>query len=434
MVQNYRGKKLNIFLFASDSKGKAVLENIVKRLKVDYDNKINFLFLFSNETQLQYPTMGMDTFRIDGDANSLTQLSRAENYCESLNMKLPWKPDILLIQRERWQPEQSIIKEFKEKFQSKIGVVEVNSQVVNHIESQLEMASRFRYPQQMVDFYFEGSEWTLQNRKSLLGKDWDKSFVTGNPRFDTDDLVSKTQIEEVKNKYNLDERKNIIFWGVINTSRNEALDCLHTLNENIDKTKYRIFYKPYPGEPKNEKFKNQFVGNSIKYNNNIVDDITIIYDDIDIWGLTYHSDIHFCTISSSMLFPLSMGKVIVNLHNKVNFLKYMNQPKRFLDEYNIGVEDSAKFWMSVFGVDDRNQFKRLLEGFETEKWQERNDIILNDVKEKTYNFDDDLEFIDSFEKGKKPHHLQMELMKYFDSYYDGNASERIIKILIGNFF
>ena len=66
------------------------------------------MFLFSDENQLQFPHMGMDNFYYDSNCEFDNTVP-----CQTLNTLLPFKPDILLIQRERWQPEQSIIHEFK---------------------------------------------------------------------------------------------------------------------------------------------------------------------------------------------------------------------------------------------------------------------------------------------------------------------------------
>ena len=159
---------------------------------------------------------------------------------QTLNLKIPFKPDVLIIARERWQPEQSIIHEFKTKWNCKICCVEVSSHLINNIENRLEMLSRNNHPQNMVDYFFEHSEWARQRRIDCLDKNFGKkSIVVGNTRT----FKIKYDKEKIFNKYKIDpNKKQILFWGVINTTRNIAFDALKKLQQK-SKDKYQIFYK-----------------------------------------------------------------------------------------------------------------------------------------------------------------------------------------------
>ena len=140
---------MNIVVFASDNKGVSVLKNVSKEIK---KRNHNYFFLFSSDNQLQYPHMGLDKFYYDSNCEFNNPV-----VSQTLNCHLPFKPDVLIIQRERWQPEQSIIHEFKQSFNAKVYVVEVSSHITNNIENRLEMISRNNHPQNMVDGFFEHS-------------------------------------------------------------------------------------------------------------------------------------------------------------------------------------------------------------------------------------------------------------------------------------
>ena len=95
--------------------------------------------MFSEETQLKFPHQ-KEYFFVDGDYDG----SKSFGVSETLGIDLPFHPDALIIARERWQPEQSIIREFKEKFNSKVFCVEVSTHILNNIENRLEMLSRMQ--------------------------------------------------------------------------------------------------------------------------------------------------------------------------------------------------------------------------------------------------------------------------------------------------
>ena len=96
---------MNIVIYAGDNKYYKTLLPIALKIK---ELGHNFLFLFCEETQLMLPHQ-KEYFSYDGkfpeDGESF--------YSETLGINIPFKPDALIIARERWQPEQSIILEFK---------------------------------------------------------------------------------------------------------------------------------------------------------------------------------------------------------------------------------------------------------------------------------------------------------------------------------
>ena len=272
---------MNIVMFASDNKGVSVLKNVAKEIKSREEH--NYFFLFSDKNQLQMPG-DLSKFYYDTNCNFTNSV-----LSQTLSCHLPFEPDVLIIQRERWQPEQSIIYEFKEIFKAKVYVVEVSSHITNNIENRLEMISRDKHPQNMVDGYFEHSEFAKQRRIDCLYPEWaEKSIVVGNPRFD--DLGDLSEDECIE-KYKINkDRKQILFWGVQNTTRKKALDLLQELCI-FSKNDYQIFYKCYPGEPYNQLFKDQF-------DPFIVPGVEVIYDNLDINTMSKLCDIHIGAVTS----------------------------------------------------------------------------------------------------------------------------------------
>lgn len=94
---------MNIVIYAGDKKYHSVLEPISDELKKTTNS---FIFYYTKNTQLLYPTHPQHSphFEYEGQVNK-------ENPQNSytLGIQLPFKPDILIIARERWQPEQSIL-------------------------------------------------------------------------------------------------------------------------------------------------------------------------------------------------------------------------------------------------------------------------------------------------------------------------------------
>lgn len=398
---------MNIVIFASDSKGTASVINVVRELK---NTDHNYFFLYSQETQLQYPTINLDKFNYD---SNITEDNWNGIFSESLNIPLPFKPDILLIQRDCWHPEQSIIYEFKNKWNCKIAMVEVNTHLNNNPETILEMFSRTKYPQNQIDLYFEQSEFTKQER-GKSGFDISKSIVTGNPKFDN---LLEIETEYCYEKYQINKNKiQILFYSLINVSRNEMFECLENLINKIDHSKYEIFFKPYPGEPYNEKFKHQFF--PFLYNK-----VKVIYDDKDIYSLSKICDIHIGAISSIIHFPLLLNKKIININNFCLYLDSSYLLDTYLKETSIGVEDSANFWIQVHNLPNYKAFLKLVNPERVLSYKNDIEYFLSIVNKCTIDYDLDLNYLNK----EMPN--TDELLKLFDEYNDFQASKRIIKEL-----
>ena len=396
---------MNIVIFSPDNKEFASVVNVVKKIKIINHN---YFCLYSLETQLQFPTHNIDKFSYDSNIS----LGDWEGiWSDSLNVSLPFTPDVLLIQRDCWQPEQSIIHEFKSKWNCKVVMVEVNTHLNNNPETILEMYSRTKYPQNQIDLYFEQSKFTKQER-GKSGFDISKSVVTGNPKFDN---LSGVETEYCYLKYNIDKEKTqILFYSLINVSRNEMFECLENLVKNIDYSKYEIFFKPYPGEPFLENFHHQFFPF-------IYENVKVIYDDIDIFAIAKICDIHIGAISSIIHFPLLLNKKIININNFCTYLDGASSLEKYLAENSVGIEDSAHFWMRVHNLPTYDSFIKLVNPERVLSYKKDIEHFLSIVKECTIDYDFALDCLtqEMPDTGK--------LLKLFNEFNDFNSSEKIIK-------
>lgn len=403
---------MNVLLFASSYRSYSALQNVYLELS---KRNIPTFFLFSTSSDVAYPTHQIETFEYD--TNVQTDFSNGY-LMESVGLNIPFKPDVVILARERWHPEQGIIHEAKNKFKSKVYVIEVSSHIINNIENRLEMYSRnYRYPQSMVDGYFEHSQYAKERRIDCLYKEWEaKSIVVGNPRFDK---LHDIREEECIKKYNVDlNKKRILFWGIINTSRTKSFDLLKKMKNELDNG-YQIFYKPNPQEPSNPIFKHQF-------NPFLIDGVTVIKDDYDTNTISKLCDIHIASISSVCQYSFYFNKKLCILNDACNIEEYTNDYNRYFKELKEGVEDSAKFWMGVFGIQSYQEFKDLIGLDRLEIFNKTNQDVIAIARNSVTMCDTNLNFVyNNF-------HTKDEFIKLFDEYNDNKASVRIVDYLQNN--
>lgn len=121
---------MNLVIFASDAKGLSSLNSIIQEAN---SLGIKLFAMVTQSTQLKHPVYQQGDFQI------LCNVERKSVVrSETLGVDLPFKPDWLLVNRERWNPELDIIKEFKLKFNSNVGLIEPNSHILNNAETRLE--------------------------------------------------------------------------------------------------------------------------------------------------------------------------------------------------------------------------------------------------------------------------------------------------------
>tara|TARA_B100000287_G_scaffold317744_1_gene301494 strand:- start:8538 stop:9776 length:1239 start_codon:yes stop_codon:yes gene_type:complete len=407
---------MRILLFSSDSKGIAYLSPIhVELLKRGHES----FFLYNPNNLTAYPKSEMEKYMYDSSGTEYD--FKGELISDTLNIPLPFKPQYLIVHRERWDPEQSVLREFKEKFNTKIILVEVNTQIANVIESRLEAISRTKYPQSDIDLFFDHSDFCLENRKKLVDFDgFDKSIVVGNPCYDNNILGGVNN--EVYEKYGIDKnKKQILFYGLINMDRNIAFELLENLSDKITDD-YQIHYKPFPGEPFNSMWMNDFLPDFR------VKNVNVIRDHFDLFSMYSICDIHIGVIGSVMYPPLLMNKKVVNINNHCTYLDRGNDVNVYLEEDSVGAGDgSAKFWMRVHELETIDEFKNLVDFDRIELFKKDNERVKDIINKGTYNYDYDLKFLT--DESKKDY---SELLKLFDDYNDGMASNRIVTYLEEN--
>jgi hypothetical protein len=157
------------------------------------------------------------------------------------------------------------------------------------------------------------------------------------------------------------------------------------------------------------------------------EDIQVIYDDQDTFPISKICDTHIGAASSIFNFAFMFDKKIVNLDSICKAPDHMNNIERYTKETNVGVEDSAKFWMGVWGLNTIEELKNLIELDRVDKFKETNKIVMDLVKRYTLDFDWDLKFLTKLKKENS------ELLKIFDDYnLDGQTQVRIVDLLENN--
>lgn len=407
---------MKVLLFAPESRCWHYLAPIANEIQ---ERGHSFLFMFSQMTPLSYPYLPehKDRFQVYTNVDKHNYGVRSQ----SLGIDLPFRPDFVILCRENWAPEQHIIKEFKETFNSKICLIEVNTHLINLIETKMEMLSRNKYPQNMIDIFFDQSEEAIETRVENSFDNGNRSIAVGNTLFDYN--YAKIPRESYIKKYNIktnEKKKLIMFYSLINVSRNKSLEIIKNISEKAG-DEYQIFYKPYPGEPFDEKFNDVFKPEFFLSN------VTPIIDHIDLIAMQKICDIHIGAMSSVMAVPLYLQKKIININNVCRYLEDGNNLDVYKKETDGYSDGSAKFWMDIHkDIKEMNTFEDFVDLVnldDLEKFRIRNKRFHEIVKETTIDYDDELLCLKEQKKdGSK-------LLNMFDEFHDNNVSQRIIDIL-----
>ena len=120
---------------------------------------------------------------------------------------------------------------------------------------------------------------------------------------------------------------------------------------------------------------------------------------------------------------LLLNKKVVNINEHCQYVDAGNDLEEYEKDTDVGQADgSAKFWMNIHNLDTIEDFKNFVGIDRVNKFKQKNKDVKKLISECTYNYDYDLNFLD--DKTKKDYSKLLEL---YDSYNDGNASNRIIK-------
>lgn len=364
-------------IVATDDRSYLDLKNVVIELK---NRNLPYFFLYSNSNIRISPTTHLQEFSYDTNID----YDEEKYLSKTLGFELPFKPNILLITNENWEPEKSILWEFKQ-WGCFIGCIESASWIYGGIKSKLELSSRKSFPTNCIDIFFDHSNW---GKETKTISDWFsiKSIVTGNPRNDNFNLSTS-------------EEKIMIVYGSM-----EKEHHTHLLNiyKNLVKLKdWEVYYKPHPSEIKN--FSNDF--NNVKLLKTYTEYFNILSKSIHNIGI----------FSSVMYFPLTLNKNIVYVDSKTSGIQEeLNIENYRGHEYN--------FWSQILGFKSFENFKNFIGKAFIEDIKKRNQFLEKHINNNLVLYKKDFTFMDEKSNNK-------EVLKYFDEYNDNNASKRIINYI-----
>ncbi len=378
---------MNLVIFASDAKGLSSLNSIIQEAN---SLGIKLFAMVTQSTQLKHPIYQQ------GDFQTLCNVERKSVVrSETLGVDLPFKPDWLLVNRERWNPELDIIKEFKLKFNSKVGLIEPNSHILNNAETRLETYSKNRFID-LIDIFFVHSS-QAKHQQQLAGFTGNM-VVVGNPKYDLNLNSDPNVLNQLKQLYNVDpNKKQVLLFSLVNQHRNSINKIFKNIVNSNPQDQY--FYKPYPGEPFDPKFKNDY------YPKFFLDNCIPIMEENHIWGMFEICGKHIGCMSSithaTLLSQSEYQDVSVELDIPQKYLDFSG----VFQEGGPGLENNKAMWMRSFGFTNESQLRNLL------PIQYKNEIKKSNNK-----------VWDNLENPK-------ELLKLFDDYNDKNTSKRIINEL-----
>ena len=375
---------MNLVIFACEAKGLSSLNSIMNEAS---ERGINLFALICQDTQLRFPLQNKDRFEILTNCEVINP-----TYSQTLGVELPFRPDWLLVARERWEPETSIILEFKQKFNCKVGLVEPNSWVLGNAEVLLEIQSRNRF-KDLIDSFFSHSTHS-ENLQKTLGFNGDMVLV-GNPKYDINLTPDENIIETVKKFYNVDpNKKQVLLFSLVNTNRKHLFQKFKEYIKAHPESQY--FIKPYPGEPFLPQFKDDYLPKCV------LDKVTPILEESHIWSMFNICDTHIGCLSSIFHASLLLGKEIIDFSQDLNIPQSYLNKDHILNSTNVGLEDSKELWMRSLNITE-HQLNNILSDSIFKVIERENNIIWN---------------------------TQENLLNLFDGFNDGKASKRIIDYIL----
>lgn len=371
---------INLVILATDAKGLSSLNSIINEAS---ERGINLFVMVCQDTQLRFPIQNRDRFEILTNCETTNP-----TYSQTLGVELPFNPDWLLVARERWEPETSIILEFKQNFGCKVGLIEANAQILNNAETVLETFSRNRFTK-VIDVFFDHSSHIVNQRK--IGGFKGNSVVVGNPKYDVNLTPDEKVVDDIRKYYKVDpNKKQVLLFSLINTNREKLFTKFKKYT--IDNPNHQYFIKPYPGEPFTPQFQKEYFP---KFRLN---DVTPILEESHVWAMFNICDIHIGCLGSIFHASLLLDKEIIDFSQELNIPQSYLSKDHILNSTNIGVEDSKELWMRALNINE-NQLRNILSENVFKIIERENNIIWN---------------------------TQDNLLYLFDDFNDGKASKRII--------
>jgi hypothetical protein len=385
-------KKKNILIISTSDRCTVELINIVKEIK---KRNHNFFFLYTDNVNTQYPHISLNEFTYDSNITEPNQTYTAQTLG---GITLPFIPDVLLVSRENWEPERSMFIEFKQ-LGTLICCVENSSWLHAEIDSKLELYSRKSYPTNLIDVFFDHSDWVFETKKLASWITY-KTKIVGNSKFD--DLSNV--------KPYLKTKPIIIVYGSMNKFiHSKIIEETKNITEKTHQ-EYELFYKPHPVEFID--FKEEFSEDFGELKN--IPYIKVIKDEQLFQSVVKSSDFNIGIISSIMYYPLVLNKKTIIFNTE-----------------DIGVEkgfdiESYKgkmynFWAPIVKVNSFEEFIKLVDLNFIENTIKRKNYMMNIIKENLTQYDGNFKWLTL---NKNINHDK--ILQLFDNFNDFKASERIV--------
>ena len=366
-------------IVASDERSYLDLKNVVLELK---NQNLPYFFLYNDNSTKLYPNLALNNFKYDTNIESSDRTYPSK----TLGFELPFKPNVLLITNENWEPEKNILWEFKQ-WGCFIGCIENSSWIHNNIKTKLEIASRKSFPSNCIDVFFDHSKWCLET-KTQAGWWNQKSVITGNPKYDN---IS----------FDLTNENIIIVYGSMEIEHHSKIIAIY--KDLIEKyPDWDIFYKPHPSEKKD--FPEDF--NNIKTIDNNKDFLEIVSKSTHNIGI----------FSSVMFYPLIMDKnIVIFNHSLIGVEDELNIENFKGHEFN--------FWKNILNFDSFKEFEEFISKEYVEKTLSRNQKLEKNISKNLVAYNKEHTFMYTKSNNK-------ELLKYYTDYIsDNKSSKRIINYI-----
>lgn len=381
-----------IFIFASCERSFEELKNVYDYL---YGKECKVIFLYSRLKETLVPTeTNISRFKLESNFE-LDEKDFIYHF-PSISTYLPFIPDSIVISRESWFPETNLIVDFKQKG-SLIYCIENSSWLYNNIKTRLEILSRFRFPTNVIDIFFDHSSWTFQTKKEA-GWVRHKSIITGIPKFDS--LIT--------NDNNEDDMEYIVVYGSMEDNiRKNILSVMNNILSLDISKKYKVCYKPHPKEYTD--YKNDF----IDIQNGPLKDVILIEDESDLINYVKKSYCNVGIFSSVMFYPILLRK---------NILYIDSSDSGVIDDFDFEKfqDTEFQFWKSIVNVNTFEEFKDKIGIDRVSNFEIRYKTMMDAFKSNTRRYNaDNINLLDNSPVDYS------EIIMYFDEYADGRASERI---------
>lgn len=364
-------------IIASDERSYLDLKNVVLELK---NRNLPYFFLYNDLPTKLSPQSSLEHFKYD------TNINPSDNTypSQTLGFELPFKPTVLLITCENWEPEKSILLEFKQ-WGCFIGCVENSTWNFNNIKTKLELASRKSFPSNCIDVFFDHSKWSLETKKEAGW--WNqKSIITGNPKFDDFKLNSTNE-------------NFIIVYGSMEREHHfKLLEIYKNIKEKLPQ--FKIYYKPHPSEEKDF---------------NDLESINTVKNQKEYLKILSKSSYNIGIFGSIMYYPLLLEKNIVIVDSTLSGIN---------DELDIEAFKGYEFnfWQRILNFKDFSEFKDFISDKYILNTKKRNEQFESNLKNNLIFYDTFCTFTDRKSNNSK-------VLKYFDKFNDKKASKRIINYI-----